>query len=770
VVKAAARPAEGAASSIQLPVTKVSLYKNGVGFFEHAGQVTGSQSVTIDFTTAQLNDVLQSLTAIDLNGGRIVGAGYNSTTPLEQQLKALPLGLGEDPTSIDLYNAIRGTRVEVRAGTVSATGRLLKVEVIDSGGQEIRLITVVSEGGEVRTMPLTPATSVQLLDADLHHDVTRYLELVASTRNKSLRHLTLEDNAPVGGGAGSRDLRVSYISEVPVWKSTYRILFTDSKTGTSQPVTLQGWSVVDNTTGEDWNRVQLSLIAGTPQSFIQPLSQAIYSRRPEVAIAESAQLTPQTHESGEEMGGGVRGIVTDASGATIPNATISVINTATNSRVTRSSDSGGKFNVGALTAGTYRVEVSMPGFQKLVEEGVQVSGQRMTVLNPTLQVGSVSQTVSVTAAPSVLSTESASIGEVVDNNSYSRLLTHMPRSGLVNYANAAAASITPNSTGTAFDDYFAYNLTEPITIRKNESALVPILQTKVDAERVTLWSSRQPVPLRALWITNTSSLTLDSGSFSIVENGEFGGEGLLDPIHPKEKRLLSYAVDQAVRVTAEDQRNASRVVSCIAAKGVLVLRSHQTSEVTYAIHNAAPESRAVVIEHPTRTGYVLDDGGPKPAETTAGAYRFRATAAAGETVRLHVSETFPGEAEFQLSDSNDDDFATILNETSQNPRLTAALKPVMEARRKVAETKGAAQQINGRMASLRADEERQRANVTALGSADKASRDRFVHDLNVTEDKMAAAQKELATAETAQLSAEEDLDKKVEAIQIDEKF
>jgi hypothetical protein len=69
----------------QLPITRVALYKNGVGFFEHAGRVQGDQSVTIDFTSAQLNDVLQSLTAIDLNGGRISGASYNSTTPLDQR-------------------------------------------------------------------------------------------------------------------------------------------------------------------------------------------------------------------------------------------------------------------------------------------------------------------------------------------------------------------------------------------------------------------------------------------------------------------------------------------------------------------------------------------------------------------------------------------------------------------------------------------------------------------------------------------------------------
>src|SRR5580704_4220821 len=233
VVRAVSNPPAASADgtiSAQLPVTRVSLYKNGVGFFEHAGRVTGDQSVTIDFTTAQLNDVLQSLTAIDLNGGRIAGAGYNSTTPLEEQLKALPLALGEEPTAVDFYNAIRGARVQVHSASAAITGRLLNIENVESpekDGQpsgEKRFITVIGDTGEVRTIELTPSTEVQLLDTDLHSDVTRYLQLLASTRNQGLRHLTLQDN-----GTGARELHVSYISEVPIWKSTYRILFTEPK-------------------------------------------------------------------------------------------------------------------------------------------------------------------------------------------------------------------------------------------------------------------------------------------------------------------------------------------------------------------------------------------------------------------------------------------------------------------------------------------------------------------------------------------------------------
>jgi len=260
-------------TAAQLPVTRVSLYKNGVGFFEHSGRVIGDEAVVIDFTSAQLNDVLQSL------------------------------------TSIDFYNAIRGARVEVRSPAGTLAGRLLSFEVRTTPGPtdnapstEKHFVTIASESGDIRTFELTPATTVRLLDTPLRTDLTRYLHLLDGNRNQALRHLTLFDKAP-SASRSARDLRVSYLSEVPIWKSTYRILFTDTPSGSTtsptaaQTATLQGWSVVDNTTGTDWNNVQLSLIAGSPQSFIQPLSQPIYTRRPEIPIAQDAQLTPQTHES-----------------------------------------------------------------------------------------------------------------------------------------------------------------------------------------------------------------------------------------------------------------------------------------------------------------------------------------------------------------------------------------------------------------------------------------------------------------------------------------
>jgi hypothetical protein len=273
-------------------VTRVILYKNGVGYFEHAGHVRGSQDVNVDFTTAQLNDVLKSLTVLDLGKGRITGVSYNSAAPLERRLGSLHLPVGENPSTAQFLDALRGARMEVRNGSESASGRLLSIEdrdVAGKGDQKITLtqISVVSDGGEVRIFDLTPSTRVRVAEKEVNEEVGKYLGLVASTRDQDVRRMTIST-----AGDGERNLLVSYISEVPVWKSTYRIVIPSE----GKPL-LQGWAIVDNTVGEDWKDVELSLVAGAPQSFVQELSQPYYTRRPVVALPENAMLTPQTHEA-----------------------------------------------------------------------------------------------------------------------------------------------------------------------------------------------------------------------------------------------------------------------------------------------------------------------------------------------------------------------------------------------------------------------------------------------------------------------------------------
>ncbi len=181
--KTAAPPRPESAPATTLPVRSVVLYKNGVGYFEHTGAVSGNQHVGIDFTTSQLNDVLQSLTVLDDNGGRIGGVNYNSTTPLAEQLKSLSLAMSDQPTSTELFQALRGQRVEVTgAPGGSFTGRLMSIESRAQGvlpadvgsapdaeaqrpAQTRFYLTLVASSGAVRVIELLPTLAVRPLDA-----------------------------------------------------------------------------------------------------------------------------------------------------------------------------------------------------------------------------------------------------------------------------------------------------------------------------------------------------------------------------------------------------------------------------------------------------------------------------------------------------------------------------------------------------------------------------------------------------------------------------
>src|SRR5471032_1340706 len=188
------RPRAGvpaAAAATKLPVRRVVLYKNGVGYFEHVGRVRGSQSVVIDFNTAQLNDVLQSLTALDLGDGRITDVSFNSEAPFAQRLGALALAVGERTTLSELLGALRGARLEVRDGVHSTTGRLLSVERRQRTDGPRDELTLVTDAGEMRSVELRPTVSVRLAERESADQVGAYLGLLASNRSQDHRRMTI---------------------------------------------------------------------------------------------------------------------------------------------------------------------------------------------------------------------------------------------------------------------------------------------------------------------------------------------------------------------------------------------------------------------------------------------------------------------------------------------------------------------------------------------------------------------------------------------------
>ena len=681
-------------SAAKLPVRRVVLYKNGVGYFEHLGYVRGSQDVHVDFTSAQLNDVLKSLTVLDLSGGRISGVDYNSEAPLARRLATLRLTLGENPTMADFLAALRGARLEVRSGSgAMMAGKLLSVEQKsreeEKEPKEWTEISLVGDRGEVRTAKVTPATSVRIIEKDLQLEVGRYLGLIASSREQDLRRMTISTT----GGAGERNLYVSYISEVPIWKTTYRIVLP-SKAG-KKPL-LQGWAIVDNTIGEDWNDVELSLVAGAPHSFIQQLSQPYYGRRPVVPLPESVQLTPQTHAATLEpsasphvsgMAGGVPGgVMGGVMGG-----------------VAGGIGSGSGAGVGG---GSFRAEPLKP--------------------------------------PSMA--DAAVVEEAREESE-------------------------PVAEGNALGDLFEYKLKAPVTIRKNQSALVPILETDIVAERVSLWSESLGVarPLRALWVNNASSLTLDGGSFSVLDSNTFAGEGLVEAIKPGERRLLSYATDLGLLVDSKLESTRERVTRVRMYRGTMTTTSEDREKKTYIVRNEDTTPRTLVVEHPARPEWKLQEDGVKPEEKAAGLHRFRLNVAPKTTERLEVNEARPLYTRYELNLVTNDDIELLLRQNSINADIEKALRTITAQKKIVADLDGTVKEQQKAIDQIFADQGRLRENMKALKGSieEKTLLQRYTKQLDEEETQLDALRKKKQDTEAEQKLANAVLQKMILELQMD---
>jgi len=705
-------------TSGHLPVKRVVLYKNGVGYFEHTGRVRGNQEVDIDFTTAQLNDVLKSLTVVDLGEGRVTGVRYNSIAPLDERLRGLRLPLGAKPTREDLLNALLGARVEVRSGAASATGKILSVETQKKENSrtdetvDVSFLSIVTDAGELRTFELNPQTSVRIAEKDLSQELNRYFGMVGSSRAKDVRRMTIAT-----AGSGDRDMLVSYVSEVPVWKTTYRIVIPNDPK--RQPL-LQGWAIVDNTIGEDWKDVKLSLVAGAPQSFIQQISMPLYARRPVVALPETAQLSPQTHEAALEEGDG----------------------------------GGGDKDTLASPVGP-PPPPPFPPPAKGGPENLPLNGRNFSQL---IQLSPGAARGSDIGSGSGGGMGYGTAGGV-GRNFY-----------MEQQFQAASGREAGEPAGREIGELFSYDIKQPITIGKDQSALVPIVQARVESEKVTIWNAND-IPRRALWMKNTSGATLDSGSFSIIEGDSFAGEGLLDPIKPNERRLLSYAADQSVHVASEDEFKDQPITHVRIVRGMMTVTHQTQSKRTYEIRNVDKEERHVVIEHPARAGWKLADG-LKPQETTASLHRFLVDVKPNDTAKLVVEEMHPEFSNIMLSNLTSDMILLYSSQRVLKPETEQAFRRILDQKNEIAGFDAQISQRQDEVKTISNDQARVRENMKALkGSAEeKALVQRYASQMNSQEDRLATLRTEIASLQEKRQGASQQLDKMLMEVDVDEAF
>ena len=236
-----------------------------------------------------MNDVLKSLTVEEKGGGKISGLRYDSMDPLGHKLAEFPFKIGDEQPLSAILGQLKGARVELKFGNETVAGAIVGGRLIPGSDKqpEREQLTLMLDSGELRTRRL------ERRDGHSLHRPAIPAAVQGLSRPRWSRPASKDKRSVYidSTDAKARDVTASYMIPAPVWKSSYRLIFGAS----GQPI-LEGWAIVDNTTGEDWTKVQLSLVSGRPISFVSQLYAPKYVTRPEAELADDRAARPVVHE------------------------------------------------------------------------------------------------------------------------------------------------------------------------------------------------------------------------------------------------------------------------------------------------------------------------------------------------------------------------------------------------------------------------------------------------------------------------------------------
>ena len=687
-----------------LPIRRVSLYSNGVAYIERRGVVSGDAEINLSFKQSQVDDVLKSMVVLDLGQGRIGAVSYNSSAPPSAKMAEIPFSVeaqtdGANGGIAGVLAQLQGAKVSVAANGGTAVGSILTVEKRDVAGdkdkpaRQSRFLVIASENGEISSFDLAEVRSVKLLENGTVKDVNEFASATASARRRDAKTITV-----TSAGAGQREMIVSYTIAAPIWKTTYRVVLDQA----GKPF-FQGWAIVDNVSDEDWKNVKLSLVSGTPISFIQPIQQPFYRYRPIVPIPDDLKLTPQIYEEG---GAGVG--YGNGSG---------IVDTSEN---------------------RIQTNVTQRQVQELPVNGRQV--QNFMTLTP----GVSNNSMAVDGAETT-----TSVSDALRNNN---------------------SGVTTAATGEEIGDLFEYKIEQPVTVMRDRSALIPIVQTTMDGERVSIYNEavRRDRPMGGMRLVNTTALTLEGGSLTVLDKDSYAGEALMERLKPKEQRFISYALDLGTLVTVKQDSDSSPAKLIKVLNGTFQVHYFRQERKTYSLQNQTDRPRTVFIEYPVRNGWLLSDDTPKPDITTARYYRFKIELAAFDKKEIAVSEQQALMDSYALTNLSRSDLELFLTRRYINAETKARLEKLIDLRIKINQIVEKMGAFDDEVEKIEADQKRLRENIETLSKTPEAKTliARYIAKANDQETRLETMEKERAASESEKTRLETELANEIRAFNL----
>ncbi|MDQ3131880.1 MAG: hypothetical protein M3Q99_14125 [Acidobacteriota bacterium] len=699
-------------NSNQLPIRRVVLYSNGVAYIERRGVVSGNAEVNLSFKQSQIDDVLKSMIVLDLGEGRIGAVSYNSSLPASARTAEIPFSVeskSEEGGGIsEVLSQMQGAKVAVTSNKTLATGSILTVEKRAVAGEKDKssniayFLVIVSETGEISNFDLADVRSVKLLDEGTKRDLNEFANATASTRRRDAKTITVTSE-----GAGAREMIVSYTIAAPIWKTTYRVVLDEA----GKPF-FQGWAIVDNVSEEDWSNVQLSLVSGSPISFIQNLQKPLYRYRPIVPIPEDLNLQPQIYDP--ENGTGEGNGTGDGSG------------------MGRGSGNGS----GAGSA-------PPPPAPKPMFDGAN-------------------NNFIVSSGFSGTSVSDAIIGEKSD--------------------------VQTAASGSEIGDLFEYKIEQPVSVARNRSALIPIIQTKMEGERVSIFREDEgetessddeeteieavrranPRPMSGLLLKNITAMTFEGGSMTVLDRDAYAGEALMERLKPKEQRLISFALDLGtlVRIVKTADREPAKLVKIV--DGVFQIHYFRSNKKVYNLSNQTDRAKTIYVEHPVRQNWILSDNFAKPDYTTARFYRFRVQLAPFENKQITVAENQGMMDKYSLSTLSPKDLEVFVTSRFIDEATRAKLAKLIDLRMKINQINAKLESFEEAEKRISEDQTRLRENIEALAKTPEAKQliARYIAKAGDQESQIEQMQKERQNLATEKENLERELAIEIKNLEI----
>jgi hypothetical protein len=674
-----------------LPIRRVSLYSNGVAYIERRGVVSGDAEINLSFKQSQVDDVLKSMVVLDLGQGRIGAVSYNSSAPPSAKMAEIPFSVDAETDGANggiagVLAQLQGAKVSVTSAKGAAVGSILTVEKRDLPGdkdrpaRQSRFLVIASENGEIASFDLAEVRSVKLLENGTVKDVNEFANATASARRRDAKTITVTSQ-----GAGQREMIVSYTIAAPIWKTTYRVVLDQA----GKPF-FQGWAIVDNVSDEDWKNVQLSLVSGSPVSFIQNLQKPLFRYRPIVPIPEDLNLRPQIYDPENETGVG-------------------------------SGEGNGSGSGNGDGSGMGYAPPPPPPMPKPMFEGAN---------NNFI----VSSGFSGTSVSDAIITE---------------------KGGVQTAAN-----------GSEIGDLFEYKIEQPVTVARDRSALIPIIQTKMEGERVSIFREQaaensddsedeetaavrlaNPRPMSGLLLKNITPMTFEGGSMTVLDRDAYAGEALMERLKPKEQRLISFAMDLGtlVRIEQKEDREPAKLIKIV--DGIFQIHYFKTDKKLYKISNQTDRDKVVYLEHPVRTNWILSENSVKPDYTTARFYRFRVELKPFENKDITVAENLGVMDSYNLTTLSPKDLDVFVVSRYIDDATRAKLSKLIELRMRINQINSKIATFETEIKEITKDQERFRQNIESLAKTPEAKSliARYIGKANEQESRLEQINKEKMT-------------------------